>query len=408
MTSRVTIPLQPKIPTVLDGQAHVELPGYELWLNFIENVHVVPIRIHETTFARALSEALQAFPHAAGNLRRDNDQWNIILTDSPVILDIEFRADKTLGFQDACVVQGDLRPFLSQPSSRESLDSPLLRMKLTIAEYETAVGVSWHHTLGDATVLLCFMNFISQSPELVQSYLPLMPHLANSYPKSELHALYANMRKDIDRVDILIPEEKLCRLREKVSDRMHSSGSEPSIQDCLTAYIVTVLDRCLDAPITTVTDAASYRNVSPSLTGADVAGNAIYIIPTSLQPRDHQIANIAMTLRQSIQLAREPKFIEEWMSLTVNSNLSLDWRSAHFGCPGEVRFHTSGVNERYLRTFRSNGLRRRMLVVSTYALECQHISSTSNGASDTVGVAAYFEPVSREILACLGVLQMYA
>lgn len=32
----------------------------------------------------------------------------------------------------------------------------------------------------------------------------------------------------------------------------------------------------------------------------------------------------------------------------------LDWQSVDFGYHGRARFHTSGVNERYLRVFRAN------------------------------------------------------
>lgn len=32
----------------------------------------------------------------------------------------------------------------------------------------------------------------------------------------------------------------------------------------------------------------------------------------------------------------------------------LDWRSAHFGSPEGTRFFTTGVNNQYLRVFRSN------------------------------------------------------
>ncbi|RDX42657.1 hypothetical protein OH76DRAFT_1301239, partial [Lentinus brumalis] len=38
----------------------------------------------------------------------------------------------------------------------------LLFVKLTIAHEETAIGVSWNHTLGDATVLLWFMQLLSR------------------------------------------------------------------------------------------------------------------------------------------------------------------------------------------------------------------------------------------------------
>ncbi len=32
----------------------------------------------------------------------------------------------------------------------------------------------------------------------------------------------------------------------------------------------------------------------------------------------------------------------------------LDWHSVHFGYPGQARFHTSGINDRYVRVFFSN------------------------------------------------------
>ena len=32
----------------------------------------------------------------------------------------------------------------------------------------------------------------------------------------------------------------------------------------------------------------------------------------------------------------------------------IGWHSAHFGFPGKTRFHTSGINDRYVRVFSSN------------------------------------------------------
>ena len=32
----------------------------------------------------------------------------------------------------------------------------------------------------------------------------------------------------------------------------------------------------------------------------------------------------------------------------------IDWHSAHFGFPGKTYFYTSGIEDRYIRIFRSN------------------------------------------------------
>ena len=38
----------------------------------------------------------------------------------------------------------------------------------------------------------------------------------------------------------------------------------------------------------------------------------------------------------------------------MNNLLRIDWHTAHFGYPTRTRFHTSGINERYIRVFFSN------------------------------------------------------
>lgn len=42
------------------------------------------------------------------------------------------------------------------------------------------------------------------------------------------------------------------------------------------------------------------------------------------------------------------------MSILIDWKYRLDWHSIHFGFPGQALFFTSGVNNRYLRVFRSN------------------------------------------------------
>ncbi|KAI0736909.1 hypothetical protein C8Q72DRAFT_879327 [Fomitopsis betulina] len=46
-------------------------------------------------------------------------------------------------------------------------------------------------------------------------------------------------------------------------------------------------------------------------------------------------------------------FSAEPGTLSVNSNLSLDWQSVDFGFYGRAKFPTAGVNKWYLRVFRA-------------------------------------------------------
>jgi hypothetical protein len=203
----------------------------------------------------------------------------IDLTNSSVPLDIEYREIFQFEFSH-WVVQDpdDLGPYLSaQPkdSNLINADSALLRFKLTFSQTETAIGVSWNHTLGDAMVLQRFMNLVSQSYQgLAPSYppptfqkhwfpvpsaqscqeiLPLMPHFRETYHFSELGSMYAKVNNSIVRVNKRIERDQIEALRE----RLRLNFSELSAQDCITAYIITVFNRFIDSPIVNVTNVAS-------------------------------------------------------------------------------------------------------------------------------------------------------
>jgi len=98
----------------------------------------------------------------------------------------------------------------------------------------------------------------------------------------------------------------------------------------------------------------------------------------ALRPEDKTLWGTAAALRTTLQRYRRPEFLEEWVavanhlmlaaannreavffpvppgSMSVNSHASLDWTSAHFGCPGRTRFYTPGTSDRYVRVFRAN------------------------------------------------------
>jgi len=325
-----------------------------------------------------------------------------------VPLQVECISDSSTiaGIQEAWVIQDQLHPFLNTPLDNQDPidgDAPLLRLKLSVAANETAIGVSWHHTLGDATVLLRFMYSISQSYQdleiprpfpilerhdfatpswdMTQRFLPLMPHLAQMQPVSALGALYSEMNKDSTRIQYRVTFVKLRRLRDRVAAELSSTNIRPSIQDCLTSYIVTVITRCSGTQIRFITNAASYRNTQFPFVDDNVAGNAIFIIPALLDDisdSGKNLAGIAKAIRISIEQCRTLDFVAGYMSVaseqmliaansgrsmffgtppdcfSVNSNLSLDWTSAHFGYPERTRFFTAGVNTRYMRVFRAN------------------------------------------------------
>lgn len=75
----------------------------------------------------------------------------IFVNDPAIPLDVERRGTFDLGSRDQRVVLDDITEFLSPNARNERAiegAASLLYIKLTITISETAIGVSWHHTLG--------------------------------------------------------------------------------------------------------------------------------------------------------------------------------------------------------------------------------------------------------------------
>lgn len=302
--------------------------------------------------------------------------------------------DKPLGLSN-WVIQDDLKRF--SYGATASSETPLLQMKLSVGGKYTAIGVSWHHALGDAASLLRFMHTLSQlyqglepsypapsfrkhvfaspDPDTLQRFGAMMPHLTGTFPVPEIYQRYAERNQSMSRIDWYVTQGQASLIRD------HTNGLSfipLSVQDCLTSYIVSTLNRCGYHTLSTVTNAASYRDVAAPFIDPNVAGNCIYVIPTSLIMPTDGIVSVAQKVRQSLLEARSPGFIESYMSvaghhmlraatedkkfffgsdsniLSVNSNLSFDWRAIHFGYPRGSRFYTAGISKFYLRVFKSN------------------------------------------------------
>ncbi|KAJ7582504.1 hypothetical protein C8J56DRAFT_1055565 [Mycena floridula] len=376
----------------------LELPGYDLWLTFIKNVHVVPSRLDMKRFENALSAAATLYPHTLGRLRCEKGSWKITLTDSPIPLLV------SLGQQtpklDHSVIQEDLDLFLPNSQSPVNSDEPLLLVRATLFESQTIIGVSWYHALGDAITLWRFMHLVSQfyqgdlapplhvpvfgntplsepSEYMKQLFRPLLPHMAESLDESEIGKRYAELQSSIVHLRWRMPR---CYFQNIQSKLQTSSNLKLSLQDCITAYFVTLVNRCHANTISKVTNAASYRRCSAHFVKPDIAGNAIYIVATErLAPDEREDSGlVAQKIRQSLITARQDNFLESYMSvashlmladanssrrmffgsdpdvLSVNSTLSLPQQAIHFGWPGKTSFHTVGYSRFYLRVFTAN------------------------------------------------------
>ncbi|EGN96123.1 hypothetical protein SERLA73DRAFT_141320 [Serpula lacrymans var. lacrymans S7.3] len=102
---------------------------------------------------------------------------------------------------------------------------------------------------------------------------------------------------------------------EAVSDHDNKVAAKITTQDCLTAYIVNVLNRCLGSSIHMITNAASYRHSDAPFVHPDVAGNLIYIVRSEVMPPYSKgVGTIATVIRKSIIEWRQAVFISNWMS----------------------------------------------------------------------------------------------
>ncbi|KAG5637859.1 hypothetical protein H0H81_002898 [Sphagnurus paluster] len=186
------------------------------------------------------------------------------------------------------------------------------------------------------------------------------------------------MHEITSRIDWRISLRQLELLRQAAQKLV--PDAKLSLQDCLTAYFVAIFSRHRPRSIDKITNAASYREVRAPFVQADVAGNAILIIPTEKieDMEATNIAAIARKIRKSYQHYLEPQVLEEMISVTghlmllaaneqrppffgiepttlsVNSSIRLNWASTNFGSAGPARFYTSGVSRFYLRACKAN------------------------------------------------------
>jgi len=84
------------------------------------------------------------------------------------------------------------------------------------------------------------------SEAIATEYYPKNPLLHHAYPFAEIGTKFMEAKKGVEILNWRFTGEELRRLHESIS----LSGQQAlTIQDCLTAYIVTVLNHCQEKPI---------------------------------------------------------------------------------------------------------------------------------------------------------------
>ncbi|KAG2031314.1 hypothetical protein BDR03DRAFT_905180 [Suillus americanus] len=396
--------VQPAQPTALSDRYEVELPGYELWATMIQNVHILVGSLDVKEFSAALSRTLQLWPHTAGRLTDDGGRYKIYLTNDGVPVEFEERPHESTSsvVLDSHVIQSDLSGLLNSPHQRNALDFevPLLRLKIVSFRDETTLGISWNHTLGDATAFFRFTHAFSQFyqglhlvyppptfekpvfPEpsecTIEELRPLMYHFHELYSEEELRKKYSERAHTSERVNWFFERHELETLCNSLRQRSPSAASRLSIHDSLSAYIVTVINRILPKQIRKIKVTDSYRFSGGSFAFPNVAGNAVIDALTALPENPADITGIATSIRETLTHYRQHDVISTWMSaashlmlaavkagksfyyppsteiMPVNSMAAIDWCSAHFGQPESHRHHMSGYGLLYLRIFGAN------------------------------------------------------
>ncbi|KAG8997190.1 hypothetical protein FRB93_000476 [Tulasnella sp. JGI-2019a] len=77
--SEITILVPIERPTALENAnpQSISLPGQDLWLNPVTNVHIIPAKLDLDRFKVAVARTAARYPPVAGRLIREGDTWRV-------------------------------------------------------------------------------------------------------------------------------------------------------------------------------------------------------------------------------------------------------------------------------------------------------------------------------------------
>ncbi|KAG9029544.1 hypothetical protein FRB95_005218 [Tulasnella sp. JGI-2019a] len=372
--SEITILVPIERPTALENAnpQSISLPGQDLWLNPVTNVHIIPAKLDLDRFKVAVARTAARYPPVAGRLIREGDTWRIDLVNAPIPVIVASGANlktsvdpasPTFPFPNDWIIQeqSDVRPYISLPENKFFLrgegTEPLVIIKLTQWETKTAIGVTWQHTLGDAKTMLDFTLTLSTLYEnldaeedrlplapsfyrhvfpypfsppctsLSEGYLWRMPHLAQDYPAATLMQVYAKGEESTEVVRLRFTAASMERMLKDLGDvDPDDKGLKLNVHNAFSAYLVSVLNHSLEKPARRIVNIVSYRappkflkNDTPFAPFAHPAGlsNSMLAMISDPMP-DADLRNplsIAKHIRRHIKLARDPEFLEKFFTL---------------------------------------------------------------------------------------------
>ncbi|OJA09669.1 hypothetical protein AZE42_03670 [Rhizopogon vesiculosus] len=168
-------------------------------------------------------------------------------------------------------------------------------------------------------------TFLSPSQELIDAFRPTLPHLQKIYPRELAISICREIGKPLDVVTWRFDKEELAMLK-VMFNKDRGTAPRLTIQDCLTAHILVLLNRCLDKPIKRVSSVASYRALDAPFNHPNVAGNQYYMFYSAPISAGTSAANIAGIICDSITKHRDPDYVANW--LAVCGHLMLAAQSA--------------------------------------------------------------------------------
>ncbi|KAG8926680.1 hypothetical protein FRC00_002661, partial [Tulasnella sp. 408] len=296
-TARFLVPVGE--PRALPCETAMKLPAQDLFTNYVHNIHVIPGKIDLERFKSALSKAVARYPHKAGRLRREGDDWKIDLTDSPIPVLVSWIApnpselSESYPFPNDFNIQPDnlTQPFFNSEDCSKifvtgDATDPLLGFKLTIWENGTAIGISWCHACSDAYSMWEFTRCLSayyvdldapesalplapsfyrhffrspfsrgpEASDLTENFLPRMPHLAKDYELTSLWQKYEAQEAITNQVQLRLSGESLEKMfnEAKEADPSTSGGVKITVHDALSAYLIKALHKSQGKPMHTV------------------------------------------------------------------------------------------------------------------------------------------------------------
>ncbi|KAJ7121825.1 transferase family-domain-containing protein [Mycena crocata] len=413
----------PQLPTALEEQKSLAFPdGNELFLQLkAVACYVLPEELDISKFNSALSQTLARFPPFSGRLQRSGDDWRIDLTNSGVPVEIVEDVDSTHVVPphlEHAVVQPTLDSFLSPVSLEGAMkgeDVPLTTFKITKLKKSgrTVIGHSWNHVLGDYQTATRFIQTLSQyyqdlppppqptfhkrswpqppsSADGEALYKKYTPHIVKDYPFEEVLGKYGAEALHSPMVDLNFTAKQLDALHaiarrwQPDDDWCAGDALKVSRQDAMSAYLVTLQNRCLPAPIHTLMNMMNYRTREPEEDALwrhpNNAGNCVYLPSVDLSSAQ-DIGSISRAIRRNVTTARSKEFLETYLTLNsasqnhivkhgrfhifpgpsvalANSVIGLDRKKvAHFGFPGRTQFYNEVSWERMFRIFPANPVR---------------------------------------------------